>query len=170
MKLFGPRKGKGEKRGLSGITIGDVMPEFSGVDQNGKTFSSKDVVGQKHMVVFFYPNDFTYICTQEACSFRDSYEKFRELNAEVVGISANSPDSHRNFSEQNQLPFSLLADEDRTLRNLFGVPPAMLGMADGRVTYVVDKGGRVCFVFAASFQGDKHALEALRAVQDLQTS
>ena len=76
----------------------------------------------KPVVIYFYPKDFTPGCTTQACSFRDAYQDFQDLGAEVIGISGDSASSHQNFQQKYKLPFILLSDADRKLRRLFGVP------------------------------------------------
>ena len=80
---------------MAKIRVGDKAPEFSATAQDGSTIRLTDYLGQKALVLFFYPKDNSPICTKEACSFRDSYEQFVEAGAEVIGISGDSPDSHQ---------------------------------------------------------------------------
>jgi peroxiredoxin Q/BCP len=99
------------------------------------------------MVVFyFYPKDETPGCTAQACSFRDQYQDFRDLGAEIVGISSDSMESHQSFAKKHRLPFILIPDENKTLKNIFGVPNSLFGLLPGRVTYLVDTQGVIRFV------------------------
>lgn len=145
------------------LKIGDRLPFFTSVDSNGNSFEIRDYIGQP-LVIYFYPKDETRVCTEQACSFRDNYEEFKELGAEVVGISSDSDKSHQRFASKHQLPFILLSDSDKKLRKLFGVPNDLFGLIPGRVTYVVNKNGIVEMVFN-SMSGKIHiekALEILR--------
>lgn len=144
---------------------GDKIANFRAKDANGHDFDSASVVGKKPLVIYFYPKNHTPGCTVQACGFRDQYEDFKELGAEVIGISSDSEDSHQNFAHHYQLPFILLSDPDKKLRKLFGVPAAFLGLLPGRVTYVVDQEGIIIMVFD-SMRAKPHislALEALKA-------
>jgi peroxiredoxin Q/BCP len=117
-------------------------------------------------VIYFYPKDNTPGCTAQACSFRDQYEDFKDLGAEVIGISSDSVESHQKFSKQYKLPFILLSDHDKKIRRLFGVPSGMFGMLPGRVTYVADKEGKIIMIFD-SMMATKHIPKALEAVKKL---
>lgn len=114
-------------------------------------------------MLFFYPKDNSPICTKEACSFRDSYEKFVEAGAEVIGVSSDSSESHKAFAKQHELSFPLISDHDGSLRKQFGVPSA-LGLLPGRSTYVIDKDGIVRLIFSAQFASDKHVQRAFNVV------
>ena len=148
---------------MAKIQVGDKAPEFSGTTQDGCTIRLADYLGQKALVLFYYPKDNSPICTKEACSFRDSYEKFVEAGAEVIGVSGDSAESHKEFAKQHQLSFPLISDHDGSLRKLFCVPSA-LGLLPGRSTYVIDKDGIVQLIFSAQFLSDKHVQQALNAV------
>jgi peroxiredoxin Q/BCP len=116
------------------------------------------------VVLFFYPKDDTPGCTKEACAFRDDYQQFGELNAEVLGISSDSVKSHGGFVEKHGLPFTLLSDEGDEVRELYGVPNT-LGLFPGRVTYVVDKEGVVRHIFSSQLNAIGHVDEALKALR-----
>ena len=145
------------------IRVGDKAPDFSATAQDGSTIRFGDYLGQKALVLFFYPKDNSPICTKEACSFRDSYEQFVEAGAEVIGISSDSPDSHQSFAKHYQLSFPLISDQGGSLRKLFGVS-STLGLLPGRATYVIDKKGIVRLIFSAQFASDEHVQKALQAV------
>lgn len=148
------------------IAVGDVVPHFSAIDAQGTLFDSTSVVGKKPVVLYFYPKDNTPGCTAEACSFRDQYEDFLDLGAEVIGISSDGLASHQKFTAQYQLPFLLLSDTDKKIRKLFGVPTAFLGLLPGRVTYVIDAKGVVQMVFNSMLVG-QHIPKALEAVKKI---
>lgn len=146
------------------IAVGDKVPDFALLDQNGKEFAVSDYAGKRAMVIYFYPKDDTPGCTKEACSFRDSFEEFTDRNVEVIGISADSVESHLNFAKKYNLPFSLLADTENKVRNLFGVKGNLMGLIPGRVTYVINKEGVVVYVFESQLKATKHIDESLKAL------
>ncbi|MFV8372573.1 peroxiredoxin [Flavobacterium sp. LB2P6] len=147
-----------------GLKVGDTIPNFKAKDANGNDFDSQNIVGKKPLVIYFYPKDNTPGCTAEACSFRDQYEDFTALGAEVIGISSDSVSSHQQFSTQFKLPFILLSDDDKKIKNLFGVPSGLFGLLPGRVTYVTDKNGVIQMIFD-SILAAKHISKALQAIQ-----
>lgn len=147
-----------------GPKIGDQIPDFSLKDQNGEVFSSAELKGQKALVIFFYPKDNTSECTKQACSFRDSYEDFTELGAEVVGISSDTEKSHIRFGDKYRLPFKLLSDTDKKVRKSFKVKNSLL-VVPGRETYVVDKTGEIIMVFN-SMKANGHVKRALKALKE----
>jgi peroxiredoxin Q/BCP len=150
------------------LKVGDKIPNFKAKDTNGNDFDSQELIGQKPLVIYFYPKDNTPGCTVQACSFRDQYEDFKDLGAEVIGISSDSVASHQEFTKQYKLPFILLSDLDKKIRNLFGVSSGLFGILPGRVTYVADKAGTIIMVFD-SMMAKRHipkALEAIRKLKD----
>ena len=148
---------------MAAVRVGDRAPAFTAPLQDGGTFDSAAMLGRKWLVLFFYPKDNTPVCTKEACAFRDSYEKFAVAGAEVVGVSSDSAASHVRFAAKHRLPFPIVADTDRRLRRLFGVPNPP-GVIPGRVTYVIDRDGVVRLVYSALFASDEHVSRALAAV------
>ncbi len=148
------------------LKVGDTIPNFTSKDTNGNLFESKNFVGQKPLVIYFYPKDNTPGCTAQACSFRDQYQDFQDLGAEVIGISSDSEASHQKFSKQYNLPFILLSDNDKKIRNLFGVPSGLFGLVPGRVTYVANKQGVIKMIFD-SVLATKHIPKALEAIKKL---
>ncbi len=148
------------------LQVGDKIPDFSAKDNKGNDFDSASVVGKKPVVFYFYPKDNTPGCTAQACSFRDQYEDFKDLGAEVVGISSDSIASHEKFAHQYKLPFILLSDDDKKLRNLFGVKPNLFGLIPGRVTYVVDRNGIIQLIFD-SLVATNHIAKALEKIKKI---
>jgi thioredoxin-dependent peroxiredoxin len=148
---------------MAKIRVGDRAPDFSGTTQDGSVIRLSDVLKERAVVLFFYPKDGTAICTKEACSFRDSYRQFVDAGAEVIGVSSDSTEAHRDFAHQHGLPFHLISDEGGSLRKAFGVPRT-LGLFPGRVTYVIDRTGIVRLIFSAQFATEDHVRQALRAV------
>ncbi len=126
---------------------GDKVPEFSAKDQDGKGINLSDYKGKK-LIVFFYPQANTPSCTIEACNLRDNYERLKANGFELLGVSADSQKKQLNFKKKFNLPFPLLADEDHTILNIFGVwgPKKFMGREfDGihRITFVIDEEGIV---------------------------
>ena len=149
------------------IVVGNKVPTFTLKDQNNNDFNIEIYIGKKPMVIYFYPKDDTPGCTKEACSFRDEFEVFTDLNVEVIGISSDSVISHKKFSEKYNLPFTLLADTDKNVQKLFGVPKSLLGLVPGRVTYIVDKNGIVVHIFNSMKDTEKHITESISVLKKL---
>lgn len=143
---------------------GDKVPNIELKDKEGNNFNFHDLVGKKAFVVFFYPKDFTPGCTKEACSFRDSYEDFKDLGAEVIGISADSSKSHSKFASKYKLPYIFLSDTDKIARKAFGVKPNLLGLLPGRETFVFNKDGKLLHRFD-SMNASRHMPEALTVLK-----
>jgi peroxiredoxin Q/BCP len=146
------------------VKVGDVAPDFTLKSQDGSEVSLSDFRGQKDVVVYFYPKDDTPGCTKEACAFRDSHQVFQDAGAEVIGISDDSPQSHKQFAAKYNLPFTLLSDTGSKVRKLYEVP-ATLWILPGRVTYVIDKEGVVRHVFDSMLDFNAHVEEALKTLQ-----
>jgi len=144
------------------IGIGDMIPEFSLPDQDGIIFNISDVLRKKKLVIFFYPKDGSLSCTREACYFRDLNDVFIDNDALVIGISGQSVESHKEFVEANSLNYTLLSDSNNIVRRLFGVPAKFFGLIPGRVTYVVDKSGKVVYIFDSQTEIQRHVDEALK--------
>ena len=130
---------------MTTLKIGDKAPEFDSTDQNGKRVHLSDFSGKK-IVLFFYPKASTPGCTVEACNLRDNYQVFLNKGYDVVGVSADSEKRQLNFSVKNELPYSLLADEDKAVIKAYGVwgPKKFMGKEyDGihRTTFVIDEKG-----------------------------
>ena len=148
---------------MPSIAVGEKAPPFEAMLQDGSTFDSASLLGRKSLVLFFYPKDNTPVCTQQACAFRDAYAQFVAADVEVVGVSGDSPESHRRFAARHALPFPIISDAGGALRRLFGVPRAW-GVFPGRVTYVIDKEGVVRMTYNATLAAEPHVRKALEAV------
>ncbi|QFZ91436.2 peroxiredoxin [Synechococcus elongatus] len=148
------------------IAVGDVAPDFSLPAQDGSTVSLSDFRDQKPVVLYFYPKDDTPGCTIEACSFRDSYTAFQEAGAVVLGVSSDSVESHQRFAKKYNLPFQLLSDEGDRLRQSYGVPKTLF-VIPGRVTYVIDKEGKVRHIFDSLLNAQAHIQESLNILRSL---
>ncbi|MDB9395415.1 peroxiredoxin [Microcystis aeruginosa] len=149
---------------MAAIKVGDRVPNFSLPSQTGTTFNIGDLIGKKSLVIYFYPKDDTPGCTAESCAFRDSYEVFTDAGAEVIGISADSPQSHQQFAQKYNLPFTLLSDSDNRVRKLFGVPSTLF-VLPGRVTYIIDKEGIVRHIFDSMLDFKAHVTESLNTIK-----
>jgi len=151
-----------------GLKVGQHIPQFALPDQDGKLFSSNEIVGKKPFVIFFYPKDYTPGCTLEVCSFRDSYEEFTELGAQVIGISTDSENTHRRFASKYRLPFKLLADKHKEVRGLFKVENKLFNLLPGRETYLVSREGVILMVFN-SVNASRHMKKALNALKKVKS-
>ncbi|PCI00138.1 MAG: thioredoxin-dependent thiol peroxidase [Flavobacteriaceae bacterium] len=125
------------------LKIGDKAPDFSGQDEQGNSINLATFKGEK-LVVFFYPKASTPGCTTEACNLRDNYEMFLSKGYQIIGVSADTAKRQQNFKTKNQLPYPLIADEDKSVINAFGVwgPKKFMGREyDGihRTTFVIDE-------------------------------
>ena len=147
------------------LKVGDELPNFVAIDTNGVAFDSSKLIGKQPVVIYFYPKDNTPGCTAQACSFRDNYQIFKDLGAEVIGVSADSVTSHVKFKSKYQLPFILLSDADKKLRKLFGVPNSFIFLP-GRQTYVVDHKGIIQMVFN-SVSSTIHIEKAIQILKNL---
>lgn len=132
---------------MTTLKAGDKAPLFSGTDQNDKTIQLEDYRGKK-VVLFFYPKASTPGCTAEACNLRDNYSKLTHENYEIIGVSADSVKRQANFSSKHELPFPLIADEDKEIIMAYGVwgPKKFMGREfDGihRTTFVIDEYGTI---------------------------
>jgi peroxiredoxin Q/BCP len=147
------------------LKVGENVPYFELKDQKGDLFKSDTVIGQKPAVVYFYPKDETPGCTAEACSFRDSYEDFKDLGAEVIGISSDSIGSHKRFAQRHSLSFILLADTKKVVQRLFKLPKILFGLYTKRITFVIDQTGKVVYVYD-SILATSHIKKALKAIKN----
>lgn len=129
------------------LQVNDPAPAFVGKDQDGNTIQLTDFAGKK-LVLYFYPKDNTPGCTAQACNLRDNYAALQAAGYEIVGVSADSATSHRKFIESKKLPFRLIADEDRTIHELYGtwVRKSFLGKkywGTARLTFIIDETGKI---------------------------
>jgi peroxiredoxin Q/BCP len=165
--LFGCYAFFNSDQNMEKIEVGSVIPQFTLPDQNGDLFSINSVLGKKNLVIYFYPKDDSPGCTKEACSFRDKFDVFSEADAEIIGISGQSVESHKKFAENYRLNYTLLSDKGNKIRKLFGVPTNFLGLLPGRVTYVADKSGKVVYIFSSQTQTQQHVDNALKILNEL---
>ncbi len=150
------------------VQVGDRAPDFALRSQSDEEIHLSDYIGKKNVVLYFYPKDFTAGCTAEAKGFRESYQAFYDSETEVIGVSSDSVETHQRFSQKCGLPFNILSDAGKRVRELYGVS-SIFGLS-GRVTFVIDKGGVVRHVFSSQLQPTKHIREALEALRTVQGS
>ena len=147
---------------------GDQAPNFTAPTNGGGTVSLKDFKG-KYLVLYFYPKDDTPGCTKEACGFRDAYRDFEKAGAVVLGVSTDSVTKHDKFVEKFQLPFPLLADEDKTIVEAYGVwgKKKFMGreyLGTNRVTFLIDPKGKIKKIWP-TVKPEEHAAEVLAAIK-----
>lgn len=152
------------------LKVGDGAPDFTAPGTDGKPVSLSDLKG-KPVVLYFYPRDDTPGCTKEACGFRDGFAAFKKAGAIVLGVSVDSPKSHAKFAEKFGLPFTLVADEDKTIVQAYGVwgEKKFMGrtyMGTHRVTFLIGPDGRIAKIWPA-VKPEAHAAEVLAAVSEL---
>ena len=145
--------------------VGDTVPVFSLRDQHDSLFSIADYIGKKILVIYFYPKDESSVCTKEACSFRDGYGDFTKAGAMVIGINSGTVESHKNFIQNHQLPFTLLSDPDNKVLKLFGVKKKFF--INGRETFVVDKSGKIVYTYDSFTNGPAHEKQTLAFIKSL---
>ncbi len=147
------------------LLLGNPAPEFELADQTGQLHSLEDY-REQWVVLYFYPKDETPGCTTEACEFRDNIFAYRELNAQILGVSLDDVDSHREFAEHHSLPFPLLADVDGNVADAYGVKTRMLGMTVAkRQTFIIDPDGNV----VKHYEKVKPAEHSAQVIADLKT-
>lgn len=148
---------------------GSAAPAFTTTDAEGNTVKLKDFRGEK-VVLYFYPKDDTPGCTKEACSFRDAFSQFKKRGIKILGVSPDKEASHRKFAEKYKLPFTLLADTDRSIAEAYGVwgekkfmGRTYLGVL--RTTFLIDEKGKIKKIFP-KVKPDEHASEVLDAFKE----
>jgi peroxiredoxin Q/BCP len=146
---------------------GDPAPDFELKDQSGQLHSIEDYRG-KWIALYFYPRDDTPGCTTEACEFRDNIFAFKDLDCQILGVSLDDEESHREFSEKYGLPFPLLADTEGAAASAYGVRARMLGIAYAkRQTFLIDPDGNIAKHYS-DVDPDTHSLEVLADLAELQ--
>lgn len=148
------------------INKGEQLPAITLNDHLGNEVNLHDFIG-KPLVIYFYPKDNTRVCTAQACSFRDRYEDFKELGAEVIGISKDSVKSHERVVNKRNLPFVLLSDRNGKAMKSFGLPSYLFGLMPARVTFIVDSKGVIQHTFRADFQAESHIGESIKILKKL---
>jgi peroxiredoxin Q/BCP len=149
--------------------VGKKAPDFTLFDQDENKVSLKDFSGKK-VVLYFYPKDNTSGCTKEACNFRDDFPKFKKTDAVILGVSPDSVSSHKKFAEKYNLPFTLLADEEKKVVEKYGVwkEKSMYGkkyMGVERTTFIIDEEGKIKKIFS-KVKIDGHNTEVMESLKD----
>jgi peroxiredoxin Q/BCP len=147
------------------LRTGQRAPDFDVTSSSGQRLRLSDFIGKKNVVLYFYPADFTLVCTRETCGFRDSYAELANKDTEVVGISVDSDETHRKFAREYNVPFALVSDANKSLSQSYeatGLLSRLMGKT-GRVTYVIDKKGYIVGVFDSAIRASKH-VEGVRAL------
>jgi peroxiredoxin Q/BCP len=152
------------------VEVGQPAPEFTLPDQSGNDVSLSQFRG-KPVVLYFYPRDNTPGCTREACAFRDARKDYEKAGAKVIGVSPDSVKSHQNFATKFELPFTLVADTEKTVCEAYGVwqEKTLYGrksMGVVRATFVIDGKGAIRHVFP-KVKVDGHSDEVLAALKAL---
>lgn len=142
--------------------VGERAPTFRARDQHGAEVALEPLLEHGAVVLYFYPADFTPVCTAQACEFRDAYEDLQGLGATVVGVSTDDEASHGRFASKHHVPFSLLTDPDRKICDAYGVT-GFFGLRTKRKTFVIDRSGVVRGVY-------HHELSAKAHVEDVRSA
>ena len=143
------------------LKIGDAAPVFEAIADDGSKFTLADVLGKNNIVLYFYPRDFTPGCTKEACSFRDIWEKANSLNATVIGVSSDNQETHSRFKQEHGVQFTLVADSDKSIRKLYGATGPLI---PPRVTFIIDRSGKIRNIFNSQLNIAKHIEESLNTL------
>ena len=149
------------------VAKGDAAPDFELIDQDGQLHSVEDYRG-KWVALYFYPKDDTPGCTTEACEFRDNIFAFKNLDCQILGVSLDDAESHKEFSEKHGLPFPLLADTEGTTADAYGVKTRLIGIAYAkRQTFLIDPEGNIARHYA-DVDPESHSAELLDDLETLQ--
>jgi len=142
------------------LSAGDAAPDFEGTDQNGNRVTLDDLLRKAAVVLYFYPKDFTPVCTAQACLFRDSGAELASLGVQVVGVSGDDQSSHSRFAEAHRVPYPLLSDPEKKIQKAYEARQ-LLGFLAKRVTYVIGQDKKIKGVFHHELSAQKH-LDAVR--------
>jgi peroxiredoxin Q/BCP len=149
------------------LNPGTEAPHFTATLDDGTTFDLAEYRGKKHVVLYFYPKDFTAGCTAQACSFRDNYGLISKYDAVIVGVSGDGEASHTSFKERHDLPFPLIADPGKHVHRLYEVVGLIPWMTP-RITYVIDKQGVIRSSIRHDFRVKEHVPDVIEALEALQ--
>lgn len=145
------------------LATGELAPDFELPDQDGRKRRLGDLLGGRPLILYFYPADFTPGCTREACDLRDLHTQILSAGLRVVGVSPQSPESHRRFRDEHSLPFMLLSDEDKVAVKAFGVD-GPLGIGVRRATFLIDGKRRIVDAVLADLRISRHQEFVQRAI------
>jgi peroxiredoxin Q/BCP len=151
------------------LQIGQLAPEFALRDENGALVSLAELLANGPLILYFYPADFTPICTREACMLRDMHDELRQLGFRVVGISADESDRHAQFKRRHELPFTLLGDPAKDVIRLYGAE-GPFGVGTRRVTYLVSQDGYIEDAVLADVRLTRHRAFVQKAMATAMTA
>lgn len=147
--------------------VGDRAPDFTGTLADGRSIGLTDILKRHHLVLYFYPRDFTPGCTMEACAFRDHRAEINALGGEIYGVSLDPPDRHAAFAERHGLKFPLITDGDGAIARAYGVLRLGGWLLTKRVTFVIDRGGVIRHIVRSEINMDTHIDQAVAALKRL---
>jgi peroxiredoxin Q/BCP len=153
------------------VKVGDQAPDFTLRDDSNTDFNLSTIIGNKYIVVYFYPKDNTPVCTKEACHFRDNFSTIKQIasdNVAVYGISIDTVEDHAKFKQEHNLPFSLLSDPDQSVARSYGVTGNLFGLMRGRKTFLIDKQGKIALAYESQLFAKKHVKEVIETIQKLE--
>lgn len=157
------------REGLNQLKIpvakGNTAPDFTLTNWEGKAFTLSVDAKRTPVLLFFYPRNFTAICTEQACILRDSYELFLDLGIKLVGISSDDPDSHKLFKSYYQLPFELLSDPNRAVSQLYDAVYPVVNISK-RVTYLLDHDHKIIASHSSLLSADGHLNSMVRFIKE----
>jgi peroxiredoxin Q/BCP len=148
------------------LSVGDTAPDFSGTDQKGRRVTLDELVEESGIVLYFYPKDFTPVCTAQACLFRDAGSELAAQGVRVVGVSMDDTSSHARFAEKHGVSFPLLSDPDKSIQKAYEARQ-LLGLLAKRVTYVIDRQKKIRGVFHHELSAQKHLDAVKQAVASM---
>jgi thioredoxin-dependent peroxiredoxin len=146
------------------LKVGDTAPIFEAVSESGEKFSLANLIGKTNIVLYFYPKDFTAGCTKEACTFRDNWDRVTSLGGTAVGVSSDSPETHSRFKKEHGLQYTLVSDEDKKIRKMYVVDSRLI---PPRVTFVIDKQGKIRNIFNSQVNISRHIEESLKTLDGI---
>jgi len=141
-----------------------MAPVFESSTETREKFALVDMLGKTNIVLYFYPKDFTMGCTKEACAFRDNWNKVISLGATIIGVSSDSPETHSKFKKEHSLQFTLLSDEKKSIRKLYGIDSKFI---PPRTTFIIDKRGKIRHIFNSQLNVTKHVEEAISTLDSI---
>jgi thioredoxin-dependent peroxiredoxin len=154
------------------LKVGDQAPDFEVTARQAgqdRSLSLRAILAEKNLVLYFYPRDFTAVCTREACAFRDTYAELRSGDTEVVGVSVDDAQTHDRFAREHGLDFPLVSDTERRLATMYGATSLLrdvLGVS-ARLTFVIDRSRRIVAIFDSALRASQHVDGARGAIESL---
>jgi peroxiredoxin Q/BCP len=157
------------------LRVGDKAPDFEVVARQAgqaRKLSLSEIVASKYLVLYFYPRDFTLVCTREACGFQDAYRELASADTEVVGVSIDDSDTHDRFAREHHLEFALISDPSKELSRRYGATSLMRDVmgVSARITYVIGRTGRIEAIFDSAVSASAHVDGARQTVARLRNA